>query len=129
MAFKAVLMQATSALNTLDQPKARRAPLKRRGRTQLINLFEVVDGKRLADLPLHTRKSPAMKTQVATRWGISGETSAYRVSRLMDIRHPLKDPTNRDDPESGPCGEQHPCSGSADLQSGQTGPAARARRS
>ncbi len=40
----------SSALNTLTNQKNWRTS-KTPGRTQLINLFEVVDGKRLVDLP------------------------------------------------------------------------------
>lgn len=35
----------------VDQPKSLARTSKTPGRTQLINLFEVVDGKRLVDLP------------------------------------------------------------------------------
>lgn len=40
----------SSALNTLTNQKSG-SYLKNPGRTQLINLFEVADGKRLVDLP------------------------------------------------------------------------------
>lgn len=41
----------SSALNTLTNQKGLARTSKTPGRTQLINLFEVVDGKRLVDLP------------------------------------------------------------------------------
>ena len=41
----------SSALNTLTNQKSLARTSKTPGRTQLINLFEVVDGKRLVDLP------------------------------------------------------------------------------
>ncbi len=41
----------SSALNTLTNQKSLARTSKTPGRTQLINLFEVADGKRLVDLP------------------------------------------------------------------------------
>ncbi len=41
----------SSALNTLTNQKSPARTSKTPGRTQLINLFEVADGKRLVDLP------------------------------------------------------------------------------
>ena len=41
----------SSALNTLTNQKGLARTSKTPGRTQLINLFEVVDGKRPVDLP------------------------------------------------------------------------------
>jgi GTP-binding protein len=41
----------SSALNTLTNQKSLARTSKTPGRTQLINLFEVAEGKRLVDLP------------------------------------------------------------------------------
>ena len=57
----------SSALNTLTNQKSLARTSKTPGRTQLINLFEVADGKRLVDLPGYgyAKVSQAEKA----RWG------------------------------------------------------------
>lgn len=83
----------SSALNTLTNQKSG-SYLKNPGRTQLINLFEVADGKRLVDL-LGTvmRKSEEMKRKWQRALGeyLEKRQSLQGLVVLMDIRHPLKD--------------------------------------
>lgn len=84
----------SSALNTLTNQKSLARTSKTPGRTQLINLFEVVDGKRLVDLPGYGYAEVGRdETQVATRAGeyLEKRQSLQGLVVLMDIRHPLKD--------------------------------------
>jgi len=85
----------SSAINTLtDQPKLARTS-KTPGRTQLLNFFQVAEGKYLVDLPgFGFAKVPP---QVKAKW--EKQLEAYLRERkslrglvlLMDCRHPLKD--------------------------------------
>ena len=65
------------------------------GRTQLINLFEVVDGKRLVDLPgygyAEVPEEMKRKWQRALGEYLEKRQSLQGLVVLMDIRHPLKD--------------------------------------
>jgi GTP-binding protein len=85
----------SSAINTLtNQPKLARTS-KTPGRTQLLNFFQVAEGKYLVDLPgFGYAKVPP---QVKAKW--EKQLEAYLRDRkslrglvlLMDCRHPLKD--------------------------------------
>lgn len=85
----------SSALNTLCNRKALARVSKTPGRTQLINLFELPQGQRLADLPGYgyaavpgaTRKSWANMVggYVEQRPNLRG------IVLIMDCRHPMTD--------------------------------------
>lgn len=85
----------SSALNTLTQQKNLARTSKTPGRTQLINLFQIEEGKRLVDLPGYGYAE--VPEQVKKNWQKAlGEYLQKRQSLkglvvLMDIRHPLKD--------------------------------------
>ncbi|MBS1206798.1 MAG: YihA family ribosome biosis GTP-binding protein [Proteobacteria bacterium] len=85
----------SSALNTLTQQKNLARTSKTPGRTQLINLFEVAEGKRLVDLPGYGYAE--VPEEIKLKWQRSlGEYLEKRqclqgLVVLMDIRHPLKD--------------------------------------
>jgi len=85
----------SSALNTLTNQKGRARTSKTPGRTQLINLFEVVDGKRLVDLPgygyAEVPEEMKRKRQRALAEYLEKRQSLQGLVVLMDIRHPLKD--------------------------------------
>lgn len=83
----------SSAINTLTNQKGLARTSKTPGRTQLINLFQIEEHKRLVDLPGYGfAKVPE---QVKIEWQKS--LSEYLQNRknlkgivvLMDIRHPL----------------------------------------
>lgn len=84
----------SSALNTLTGQKSLARTSKTPGRTQLINLFEVVEGKRLVDLPGYGYAE--VPEEIKRKWQRAlGEYLQKRESLkglviLMDIRHPLK---------------------------------------
>lgn len=84
----------SSALNVITQSKRLARTSKTPGRTQMINLFELDDDRRLIDLPGYGyAKVPISMKQ---RW--QQTLSRYLQTRqclkglilLMDIRHPLK---------------------------------------
>ncbi len=85
----------SSALNTLTDHKGLARVSKTPGRTQLINLFDLGDNKRLVDLPGYgyAKVSEAIKKQ----W--QSEMESYLTSRqclggivlLVDSRHALKE--------------------------------------
>lgn len=85
----------SSAINTICDNKSLAKTSRTPGRTRLINLFEVADGKFLVDLPGYgyAKVSDSQKRQ----WQKS--MSDYLQKRIslkalvitMDIRHPLKD--------------------------------------
>lgn len=85
----------SSALNTLTNQKSLARTSKTPGRTQLINLFEVVDGIRLVDLPGYGYAE--VPEEMKRTWQRAlGEYLQKRqclqgLVVLMDIRHPLKD--------------------------------------
>lgn len=85
----------SSALNRLTRQKNLARTSKTPGRTQLINLFELDDQRRLVDLPGYGYAKVPMETKL--KWQKSlGEYLQKReclkgLVVLMDIRHPLKD--------------------------------------
>ncbi|MGL9773382.1 MAG: ribosome biogenesis GTP-binding protein YihA/YsxC [Sodalis sp. (in: enterobacteria)] len=85
----------SSALNTLTNQKSLARTSKTPGRTQLINLFEVESGVRLADLPGYGYAK--VPEELKRKWQRAlGEYLQMRDSLkglvvLMDIRHPMKD--------------------------------------
>ncbi|EEP94495.1 GTP-binding protein engB [Yersinia aldovae ATCC 35236] len=85
----------SSALNTLTNQKGLARTSKTPGRTQLINLFEVVDGIRLVDLPgygyAEVPEEMKLKWQRALGEYLQKRNCLKGLVVLMDIRHPLKD--------------------------------------
>lgn len=85
----------SSALNTLTNQKSLARTSKTPGRTQLINVFEIGDNKRLIDLPGYGfAKVPLemkKKWQKALGEYLEKRQSLKGLVVLMDIRHPLKD--------------------------------------
>ncbi len=85
----------SSALNTLTNQKSLARTSKTPGRTQLINVFEIGDNKRLIDLPGYGfAKVPLemkKKWQKALGEYLEKRESLKGLVVLMDIRHPLKD--------------------------------------
>jgi len=85
----------SSALNRLTRQKSLARTSKTPGRTQLINVFEVEEGKRLIDLPGYGFAKVPLEMKL--KWQKSlGEYLQERESLkglvvLMDIRHPFKD--------------------------------------
>lgn len=85
----------SSALNALTEQKSLARTSKTPGRTQLINVFELDEQRRLVDLPgygfaqvplaLKHKWQEALGEYLQKRACLSG------VVVLMDIRHPLKD--------------------------------------
>jgi|TARA_R110002126_G_scaffold33939_12_gene105725 GTP-binding protein len=85
----------SSALNALTEQKSLARTSKTPGRTQLINVFQLDDDRRLVDLPgygfaqvplaLKNKWQEALGEYLQKRACLSG------VVVLMDIRHPLKD--------------------------------------
>lgn len=85
----------SSALNTLTNQKSLARTSKTPGRTQLINVFEIAENKRLIDLPGYGfAKVPLemkKKWQKALGEYLEKRESLKGLVVLMDIRHPLKD--------------------------------------
>jgi len=85
----------SSALNTLTNQRGLARISKTPGRTQLINVFEIGDNKRLIDLPGYGfAKVPLemkKKWQKALGEYLEKRESLKGLVVLMDIRHPLKD--------------------------------------
>lgn len=85
----------SSALNTLTNQNGLARISKTPGRTQLINVFEVADNRRLIDLPGYGfAKVPLemkKKWQKALGEYLEKRDSLKGLVVLMDIRHPLKD--------------------------------------
>lgn len=85
----------SSALNTLTQQKNLARTSKTPGRTQLINVFEVAENKRLVDLPGYgfAKVPQAMKEKWQKALGeyLQKRECLNGLIVLMDIRHPLKD--------------------------------------
>lgn len=85
----------SSALNKLTRQKNLARTSKTPGRTQLINLFELDETRRLVDLPGYGYAKVPLKMK--EKWQKSlGEYLQKReclkgLVVLMDIRHPLKD--------------------------------------
>ena len=85
----------SSALNTLTNQKSLARTSKTPGRTQLINLFEVAEGRRLVDLPgygyAEVPEEMKRKWQKALAEYLHKRQCLQGLVILMDIRHPLKD--------------------------------------
>lgn len=85
----------SSALNTLTRQRNLARTSKTPGRTQLINVFEVLPGKRLIDLPGYGyAKVPIAvkeKWQRALSEYLQKRESLRGLVLLMDIRHPFRD--------------------------------------
>jgi GTP-binding protein len=85
----------SSALNKLTRQKGLARTSKTPGRTQLINVFELDEDRRLVDLPGYGyAKVPlAMKNkwQKALSEYLANRKSLRGLVVLMDIRHPFKD--------------------------------------
>ncbi|MCO4798869.1 MAG: YihA family ribosome biogenesis GTP-binding protein [Colwelliaceae bacterium] len=85
----------SSALNTLTNQRGLARVSKTPGRTQLINIFEVAENKRLVDLPGYGfAKVPLemkKKWQKALGEYLEKRECLQGLVVLMDIRHPLKD--------------------------------------
>ncbi|WP_198650059.1 ribosome biogenesis GTP-binding protein YihA/YsxC [Zobellella maritima] len=85
----------SSALNTITQQKSLARTSKTPGRTQLINVFELSEGKRLIDLPGYgyakVPEEMKLKWQEALSEYLQKRDSLKGLVVLMDIRHPLKD--------------------------------------
>ncbi|MDN4502306.1 ribosome biogenesis GTP-binding protein YihA/YsxC [Alteromonadaceae bacterium BrNp21-10] len=85
----------SSALNTLTGQKSLARTSKTPGRTQMINVFELDEGRRLIDLPGYGFAQ--VPIEMKKKWQKSlGEylqkrTSLKGIVVLMDIRHPFKD--------------------------------------
>ncbi|MCK5819829.1 MAG: YihA family ribosome biogenesis GTP-binding protein [Psychromonas sp.] len=84
----------SSALNRLTRQNNLARTSKTPGRTQLINVFEIEEGKRLIDLPGYGfAKVPLamkLKWQEALSEYLQKRTSLKGLVVLMDIRHPFK---------------------------------------
>ncbi|MEW6999307.1 ribosome biogenesis GTP-binding protein YihA/YsxC [Colwelliaceae bacterium BS250] len=85
----------SSALNTLTNQRGLARTSKTPGRTQLINVFEISENRRLIDLPGYGfAKVPLemkKKWQKALAEYLEKRMSLKGLVILMDIRHPLKD--------------------------------------
>ncbi|MTD37483.1 YihA family ribosome biogenesis GTP-binding protein [Erwinia sp. CPCC 100877] len=85
----------SSALNTLTNQKNLARTSKTPGRTQLINLFQVAEGKRLVDLPgygyAEVPEEMKRKWQRALGEYLQMRRCLQGLVVLMDIRHPMKD--------------------------------------
>ena len=85
----------SSALNCLTGIKGLARTSKTPGRTQLINLFQLDDERRLVDLPGYGYAKVAL--QVKMEWQknlahyLDVRQSLKGLILLMDVRHPLKD--------------------------------------
>lgn len=85
----------SSALNAITARKALARTSKTPGRTRLINVFEVLPGRHLVDLPGYGYAKVAAKVQ--QHWGemlaalLMGRGSLQGLVLLMDVRHPLTD--------------------------------------
>ncbi|WP_111976775.1 ribosome biogenesis GTP-binding protein YihA/YsxC [Algibacillus agarilyticus] len=85
----------SSALNTLTRQKGLARTSKTPGRTQLINVFDLDEHRRLIDLPGYgyAKVPEAMKRkwQHALAEYLQERTCLKGLVVLMDIRHPLKE--------------------------------------
>ncbi len=85
----------SSALNTLTNQRSLARTSKTPGRTQLINIFEIAENKRLVDLPGYGFAKVPMemkkKWQKALGEYLEKRQCLKGLVILMDIRHPLKD--------------------------------------
>ncbi|NCX93528.1 MAG: YihA family ribosome biogenesis GTP-binding protein [Gammaproteobacteria bacterium] len=84
----------SSVLNVLTQQKGLARTSKTPGRTQLINLFGLEEGRRLVDLPGYGYA--AVPEEVKLRWQktlhryLEDRNSLKGLVLVMDVRHPLK---------------------------------------
>ena len=78
----------SSALNTLTNQKNLARTSKTPGRTQLINLFEVAEGKRLVDLPgygfAEAPVATVRKWQELLKSYLQGRQTLYLVQRIAE---------------------------------------------
>lgn len=85
----------SSALNRLTRQKSLARTSKTPGRTQLINVFELDEGRRLIDLPGYGYAKVPMaikeKWQKSLAEYLQKRESLRGLIVLMDIRHPFKD--------------------------------------
>ncbi|MCE2593910.1 ribosome biogenesis GTP-binding protein YihA/YsxC [Motilimonas cestriensis] len=85
----------SSALNTLTRQKTLARTSKTPGRTQLINVFELAENKRIIDLPGYgyAKVPEDMKKNWQKALGeyLQKRESLKGLVVLMDIRHPFKD--------------------------------------
>lgn len=85
----------SSALNCLTGIKNLARTSKTPGRTQLINLFQLDEERRLVDLPGYGYAKVAMQTKLEWQKNLSHYLEVRQCLKglilLMDIRHPLKD--------------------------------------
>lgn len=85
----------SSAINRLTGQNSLARTSKTPGRTQLINLFQLDDSRRLVDLPGYgyakVEKAKRNQWQKDLDAYLAGRESLVGLVLLMDIRHPLKD--------------------------------------
>ncbi|RMX01589.1 ribosome biogenesis GTP-binding protein YihA/YsxC [Legionella jordanis] len=85
----------SSALNCLTENKQLAKTSKTPGRTQLINLFELDDSRRLVDLPGYGYAKVAQDVKKEWQQHLSHYLEVRQCLRglilLMDCRHPLKE--------------------------------------
>ncbi|MGM9454062.1 ribosome biogenesis GTP-binding protein YihA/YsxC [Legionella bozemanae] len=85
----------SSALNCLTSIKNLARTSKTPGRTQLINLFEIDEARRLVDLPGYGYAKVALHVKMEWQKNLAHylevRQSLKGLILLMDIRHPLKD--------------------------------------
>src|SRR5262245_48745088 len=85
----------SSALNCLTGIKNLARTSKTPGRTQLINLFQLDEERRLVDLPGYGYAKVAMQVKMDWQQNLAHylevRNSLKGLVLLMDIRHPLKD--------------------------------------
>ncbi|WP_416306772.1 ribosome biogenesis GTP-binding protein YihA/YsxC [Neptunicella sp. SCSIO 80796] len=85
----------SSALNTLTRQKSLARTSKTPGRTQLINVFELDEERRLIDLPgygfAQVPLEMKLKWQKSLSEYLEKRESLKGLVVLMDIRHPFKD--------------------------------------
>lgn len=85
----------SSALNCLTGIKNLARTSKTPGRTQLINLFEIDEARRLVDLPGYGYAKVALHVKMEWQKNLAHylevRQSLKGLILLMDIRHPLKD--------------------------------------
>lgn len=85
----------SSALNTLTRQKNLARTSKTPGRTQLINVFDVAEERRLIDLPGYgfakVPEAVKLEWQKSLSEYLQKRESLKGLVVLMDIRHPLRD--------------------------------------
>lgn len=85
----------SSALNTLTNQKSLARTSKTPGRTQLINLFDLSENRRLVDLPGYGYAKVPLSLRKEWQKSLSEYLDKRQclkaIVALMDIRHPLKE--------------------------------------